>query len=676
MSTFSSVVNKSGKKFAPKATARRNVPSRPPSSIAPTSLDPPTSTQPVGSSLENVTNSSDASQAQSAIEQDAAASAPGAHVPQSRRTNTSLNILPPEIHPATSPTGTVNVGRPAGQAKRDAVREGWAANQDKVYKERVARRTPKAQPTASNEDDIAYQPPVLDESSHELDTNPEEQAHNPPAASKRSTRSQNGGPKIKSSSLAADAPVVAPGSSVDTSASEKGTSAPGARPRKRQKVDPIRSRPSSVSEMAGGPTTASRVEPIVAVVPSIAVAGMEGEEPITRPSRLKRKKRAKKTMEEVAAEIVVDAAGDTSDANEGSREVVKRRKRQKKPKIPEGAEDHEIAPSEVKMADLIKDKRLGKGSKLEARLEEIDWDEVKKKRKEAQEEAEKQRELEKEAKRTGRPAKQDDVPAAPTVPKMTLRDGRIALEEDSRVVDRHAEIEQAADETVKELDMDDVTRRVNQSTVGRQSGVKRKGHWSEEMTDLFYKGLRMFGTDFMMISKMFPGMSRRHIKLKYTREERTNLARVHNNLVAKEDVDMEEYSLMSNQVYEDHERVYQEIRADEKKLRDEDVARRAHEAEAEQGDVAPEESNVLQSKEQGTAEPAGGDEIETTAPETESSAKENRFDSVARSIVQRATAPKKAKKQPALARKRERKKKTGLEGTEEVVGSIEDIQRR
>jgi hypothetical protein len=185
----------------------------------------------------------------------------------------------------------------------------------------------------------------------------------------------------------------------------------------------------------------------------------------------------------------------------------------------------------------------------------------------------------------------------------------------------------------------------------------------------------MFGTDFMMISKMFPGMSRRHIKLKYTREERTNLTRVNKNLIAKEDVDMDEYSQMSNQVYEDPEMVKSGIQAEGQRLRDEDLARRARETEAEQGEIHAEDSNVLQSREQDTAEPADGGEHETPTTETEPSAKENRFASVARSIVHRAAAPKKAKKQNALARKRERKKKTGLEGTEEVVGSIDDLQR-
>ena len=670
MSTFSSVVNKSGKKLAPRATARRNVPSRPLSTELPIALKPSSPTEPVASSLQDATNSSNASQAHSSAKQDGAVSSAAARVPQAHRVTTPLNILPPMIESATSATSTVGAAKLTGQGKKDALRERWVANQEKAYNERLAKRTPQARPTvANNGDQIADQQPAPVERSHEHHT---KQAPHPPP-SKRSARSLGGVKKRKSNFQEPVIPDVASRSSPDRLPPETEAPTRGAGPRKRQKLTPKGPRHASIADSARDTTNTpgGKAEEAAAG----AAAGTGGEEATTRPSRPKRKTRARKTMEEVAAEVVADAAGDTSDASDDRAEVKKRRKRQKKRKIPEGAEDYEIAPSEVKMADLVKDRGLGKGSRLEARLEEIDWDEVKKTRKEAEEEAEKQRELEREEKRTGRPARQDDVPAAPTVPKMTLRDGRITLEEDSRVVDRHAEIEQAADETVKEPDVDDVTRRVNQATIGRQSGVKRKGHWNEEMTNLFYKGLRMFGTDFMMISKMFPGMSRRHVKLKYTREERTDLARVHKNLIAKEDVNMEEYSQMSNQVYEDHERVYQEIRADEKRLRDEDVARRAREAEAEQGDVAPANINVLQSREQGTAEPAGGDETETTALETEASAKENRFDSVARSIVQRATAPKKAKKQPALARKRERKKKTGLEGTEEVVGSIEDVHR-
>lgn len=664
MSTFSSVVNKSGKKFAPKAIARRNVPSRAPPSTTAAVVNPLSPTQRALTSAQDV-NSSNTSQTESAAEEDATSSAPPPQAPQPNGIFTPLGISPSGTDSVASASRTAEIPNPIGEARRDATGEGWAANKEKKYEHRVVGRKPQVQPTIVINDEVATTQPGVSQANQEQVPNP--------VPSTRSTRSQRGGTKRKSDTQAADKSDVTPEYSATTSQLGKDVSANSTGSRKRQKVAPKEPRPVSATEVTQDIVAISGGAPIQGAPPAAVV---QADVIHTKVSRPKRKRRAKQTLQEVAADIVADAVGDTSEANEVGAEGAKKRKRQRKRKIPEGAEDHEIVPSEVKMADLVKDKRLGKGSKLEARLEAVDWDEVKKKRREAEEEAEKQRELEREEKRTGISVRQDDMPTAATVPKMTVRDGQIVLEEDSRLLDRHAEIEQAADETVRELDVDDVTRRVNQSTVGRQHGVKQKGHWNDEMTDLFYKGLRMFGTDFMMISKMFPGMSRRHIKLKYTREERTNLTRVHNNLIAKEDVDIEEYSLMSNQVYEDPERVHEELRADEKRLRDEDMARRAREAEAEQGDTDAQDGNILQSREQGTAEPTGGDETETTAPETESSAKENRFESIARSIVQRASAPKKAKKQTALARKRERKKKTGLEGTEEVVGSIEDLQRR
>jgi transcription factor TFIIIB component B'' len=665
MSTFSSVVNKSGKKFAPKAIARRNVPGRAPSGTTAAVVDPLSHTQRVLASTQDV-NSSNASQAESATEEDATSSAPPPQASQPNGIFTPLDISSSRTDSVASASRTAEVPNPIGEARKDATREGWAANKREKYEHKVVGRKHQVQPAIVINDEVVTTQPGVSQTN-------QEQARSP-VPSTRSTRSQRGGTKRKSDTQAVDKSDVAPGYSAATSQPGKDVGANGTESRKRQKIAPKGPSPASAIEVTQDIIAISSGSPIQdAPPPAAAVQADVIHTPVSRP---KRKRRAKRTLQEVAADIVADAVGNTSEANEGGVEGGKKRKQKRKRKIPEGAEDHEIVPSEVKMADLVKDKRLGKGSKLEARLEAVDWDEVKKKRKEAEEEAEKQRELEREEKRTGVSVRQDDMPTATTVPKMTIRDGQIVLEEDSRLLDRHAEIEQAADETVKELDVDDVTRRVNQSTVGRQHGIKQKGHWNDEMTDLFYKGLRMFGTDFMMISKMFPGMSRRHIKLKYTREERTNLTRVHNNLIAKEDVDIEEYSLMSNRVYEDPERVHEELRADEKRLRDEDMARRAREAEAEQGETDAQDSNILQSREQGTAEPGGGDDTETTAPETESSAKENRFESIARSIVQRASAPKKAKKQTALARKRERKKKTGLEGTEEVVGSIEDLERR
>jgi transcription factor TFIIIB component B'' len=63
--------------------------------------------------------------------------------------------------------------------------------------------------------------------------------------------------------------------------------------------------------------------------------------------------------------------------------------------------------------------------------------------------------------------------------------------------------------------------------------------WNKELTKLFYKGLRSFGTDFQMISQMFPGFTRRSIKTKFTREERDNPEGVKDALRSRSDLNGE-----------------------------------------------------------------------------------------------------------------------------------------
>jgi transcription factor TFIIIB component B'' len=46
--------------------------------------------------------------------------------------------------------------------------------------------------------------------------------------------------------------------------------------------------------------------------------------------------------------------------------------------------------------------------------------------------------------------------------------------------------------------------------------------WSVEATAKFYRALAQFGTDFTMLAQMFPSRQRRHIKLKFNREERAH----------------------------------------------------------------------------------------------------------------------------------------------------------
>ncbi|XP_058003162.1 uncharacterized protein LOC110649928 isoform X2 [Hevea brasiliensis] len=50
--------------------------------------------------------------------------------------------------------------------------------------------------------------------------------------------------------------------------------------------------------------------------------------------------------------------------------------------------------------------------------------------------------------------------------------------------------------------------------------------WSKQDTELFYEGIRQFGTDLSMIQQLFPGRTRHQIKLKFKKEERQHPLRL------------------------------------------------------------------------------------------------------------------------------------------------------
>ncbi|XP_065878269.1 uncharacterized protein [Euphorbia lathyris] len=53
-----------------------------------------------------------------------------------------------------------------------------------------------------------------------------------------------------------------------------------------------------------------------------------------------------------------------------------------------------------------------------------------------------------------------------------------------------------------------------------------KSRWSKQDTELFYEGIRQFGTDLSMIQQLFPGKTRHQMKLKYKKEERQHPLRL------------------------------------------------------------------------------------------------------------------------------------------------------
>ena len=241
-----------------------------------------------------------------------------------------------------------------------------------------------------------------------------------------------------------------------------------------------------------------------------------------------------------------------------------RGRRQREP-TPENAEETEIVTDTVTMSDLCKDMRIGRKSKREMELRSMNWDEIARKKKEREErekeDASAERRKERDSESANKPKKK--VNTASSGPQMRIVNGEIVLDTTSLHIDRHAEA--AADmDDLEEVEENPLTRKINTATFGKRQ--KTEG-WDEDLTDLFYRGLRMFGTDFMMISKMFPGRTRRHIKLKFSNEERKNPERIRDLLLGpREEVTLEAYAELTNEVYDDPEEIEKELEEERRKI--------------------------------------------------------------------------------------------------------------
>ncbi|KAM3418092.1 hypothetical protein BST61_g6297 [Cercospora zeina] len=137
---------------------------------------------------------------------------------------------------------------------------------------------------------------------------------------------------------------------------------------------------------------------------------------------------------------------------------------------------------------------------------------------------------------------------------MMDEDGNIVVDPKTMVVDRQAEAiaAAAADRPVEEInDLTTFNNRTTWINENRREPTDRvplwkwkSDPWTEDETDEFYDALRMFGTDFLIISKMFPPKTRRMIKAKFTREEKLDPERINRALNGQETrkLDLEYYA--------------------------------------------------------------------------------------------------------------------------------------
>ena len=328
------------------------------------------------------------------------------------------------------------------------------------------------------------------------------------------------------------------------------------------------------------------------------------------PPKAKRKYTRRKTLqsiEDAAAEVVDDAVQGSS------KDPIMRGRRRKRARTPEGAETLQITPSEIRMMDLCRDGGTGRKSEREKELEELERAAfIQKKQRQLKEvmgEAEPEVQttpLESTEVREERMARQreQEESVAHNVPNTIIVNGQIQIDETSLEIDRHAAaaLERNA-EQLDAVDETEMTRKVNSATWLKRD---KSGGWNEMLTERFYDGLRMFGTDFEMISKMFPGKTRHKIKLKFCKEEKVNGERIKATLLGEKlAVDLPELEKMAGTEFDDPAELEKDLEEDRMRLQEETMAEKQAMDEAKR-----------ERQEQIAAEQA--------AAENDSSAKENR----------------------------------------------------
>ncbi|EKV12263.1 Homeodomain-like [Penicillium digitatum] len=561
MKSFSSsAINKTGKKFAPKAPIRRAPTAAPARRSSAAQKSPAEPLQ--DDKVKDVSDSALTPSVPAGLEPQAVTEASPASVaaPTTEQTPNPLNVAvtPPIVNPTTAPiplnapsaTSIVEltatpIAKPTPIPRPDAISKPTS-----IPKPAAIPIPQKHKALAS----ISQPTPVLIAPPTPPSTQPTPPPANVPTSGAQPLSSEDHGPETALLEYARIETARAAENLVDSneglsqSQPEIEQTAPiEGRPTKRARTlsttaTPVPARKKSVSVAASRQGSQS-------IVPTIEdSSATPGGSNLSTPDPTKPKKRK------------YSKAG-TSDPE--GKEKQKRTRKKREP-TPEGAETVEILPNVVKMSELCKDLRTGKKSKRETELRKID---------QAEEERKKQGGT--PGPGTGTPVKQTELEQEKSEkpidwkpqsgPLMRIVNGEIVLDNASLQVDRHADAARAAGD-LEDVVENSFTRKINQASYGKRTKTET---WDEEMTDLFYRGLRMFGTDFMVISKMFPGRSRRQIKLKFNNEERRDPQRIKDTLMGpSETIDIATYSEMTNTVYDDPKLVQQELDDEKKRIED------------------------------------------------------------------------------------------------------------
>ncbi|CAI6333268.1 unnamed protein product [Periconia digitata] len=271
----------------------------------------------------------------------------------------------------------------------------------------------------------------------------------------------------------------------------------------------------------------------------------------------------------------------------------RRKGRPPREETPSDAENETIDVETTFMGNLAaRNIRVGKLSQREKKMREVNWDEIRAKWREddalgssrsREEQAEALRKLNEAAQNSGAIQSQGE--------QLEIgEDGQFRLKATARVIDQGAEADRYF-ETMETVAEDDLTNRITHKSFLRNNkrhpqefmlpGQGRR--WNLKDTNDFYDALRMFGTDFMMISTLFPGATRRSIKLKFVREERADPDGIREALHGKVNSDWDQYLINSGRQesdFKDPDEIMRELE-EEKRSFNEQIAAAKEAAEEE-----------------------------------------------------------------------------------------------
>ena len=144
---------------------------------------------------------------------------------------------------------------------------------------------------------------------------------------------------------------------------------------------------------------------------------------------------------------------------------------------------------------------------------------------------------------------------------ITDENGNIVLDQSSLQINRHAAHPSSLTASLVHTTETVFSSKVNSSTyASNRSHATNNIRWLPSDNERFYEALQMFGTDFQMISDYLGnGKTRRHVKNKFDREEKTNEAKITWALKNKKPVDAEALQEMRGVKLKNREELKEEL---------------------------------------------------------------------------------------------------------------------